>query len=159
MTTSIIHETAATEERGMPLAADETAPQTPYTEEAPDATVRRTTPIPTSLTPIQSTYVHPSRIRRPPEKLNLYSVYHMTARRALKENPGEALPIIRQELETLLRKGVFRGRDYASLTENQRKGIIRSQMNVTQKYAPSSDGNGRVKDKLKARLVYIYIAV
>lgn len=26
-------------------------------------------------------------------------------------------------------------------------------MNVTQKYTPSSDGNGRVKDKLKARLV------
>ena len=45
------------------------------------------------------------------------------------------------------------GRDYATLTDPQRKSIIRSQMNVTQKYAPSSDGNGRIKDKLKARLV------
>ena len=98
-------------------------------------------------------YAHPQRIRRPPEKLNLLSVYHITARRALKENPNEALPVIRQELETLLRKGVFHGIEYTSLTQTQRKGIIRSQMNVTQKYAPSSDGNGRIKDKLKARLV------
>lgn len=77
----------------------------------------------------------------------------MTAKRALKENPDGALPVIRQELETLLRKRVFHGRDYATLTDSQRKSIIRSQMNVTQKYAPSSDGNGRIKDKLKARLV------
>ena len=107
----------------------------------------------TSPTPTPVPYVHPQRIRRPPEKLNLLSVYHITARRALKENPNEALPVIRQELETLLRKGVFHGIEYASLTQAQRKGIIRSQMNVTQKYAPSSDGNGRIKDKLKARLV------
>ena len=77
----------------------------------------------------------------------------MTAKRALEENPDGALPVIRQELETLLRKRVFHGRDYATLTDSQRKSIIRSQMNVTQKYAPSSDGNGRIKDKLKARLV------
>jgi Reverse transcriptase (RNA-dependent DNA polymerase) len=77
----------------------------------------------------------------------------MTAKRALREDPDGALPVIRQELETLLRKRVFHGRDYTSLTDTQRKSIIRSQMNVTQKYAPSSDGNGRVKDKLKARLV------
>ena len=74
----------------------------------------------------------------------------MTAKRTLKENPDGALPVIRQELETLLRKRVFHGRDYATLTDSQRKS---SQMNVTQKYAPSSDGNGRIKDKLKARLV------
>ena len=77
----------------------------------------------------------------------------MTARKALKENPDEALQVIRKELETLLRKKAFHGRNYDDLTQEQRKGIIRSQMNVTQKYAPSSDGNGRVKDKLKARLV------
>ena len=107
----------------------------------------------TSIAPAPLPYAHPQRIRRPPEKLNLLSVYHITARRALKENPNEALPVIRQELETLLRKGVFHGIEYTSLTQTQRKGIIRSQMNVTQKYAPSSDGNGRIKDKLKARLV------
>jgi hypothetical protein len=98
-------------------------------------------------------YVHPQRTRRPPEKLNLLSIYHITARRALKENPKEALPVIRQEVEILQHKRVFHGIEYKSLTQTQTKGIIRSQMNVTQKYAPSSDGNGRIKDKLKARLV------
>jgi hypothetical protein len=71
----------------------------------------------------------------------------------LKESRDEVMPVIKKELETLLRKGVFHGRDYSTLTDKQRKGIIRSQMNITQKYAPSSDGNGRIKDKLKARLV------
>ena len=66
----------------------------------------------------------------------------MTARKALKESPDEALPVIRQELETLLRKKVFRGRNYEDLTQAQRKGIIRSQMNVTQKYAPYRNGTG-----------------
>jgi hypothetical protein len=73
----------------------------------------------------------------------------MTARKALYE----ALPVIRKELEKLLRKKAFHGKDYNELDHAQRKGIIRSQMNVTQKYAPSSDGNGRIKAKLKARLV------
>jgi hypothetical protein len=91
--------------------------------------------------------------QRPPEKHNLYSVYHITAKRALREFPDEAMPVIRQELETLVRKGVFHGREYSTLDEQERKRIIRSQMNITQKFAPSSDGNGRIKDKLKARLV------
>ena len=134
----------APDERDTPLAAD---PPYNTVEVEPASAV----PMPSAKPPPM--YVHPTRVRRPPEKLNLYGVYHMTAKRALKENPDGALPVIRQELETLLRKRVFHGRDYATLTDPQRKSIIRSQMNVTQKYAPSSDGNGRVKDKLKARLV------
>jgi Reverse transcriptase (RNA-dependent DNA polymerase) len=77
----------------------------------------------------------------------------MTARKASKESPDEAIPVIKKELVTLLDKHAFHGVKYDNLNPGQRKGIIRSQMNVTQKYAPSSDGNGRVKDKLKARLV------
>jgi hypothetical protein len=59
----------------------------------------------------------------------------MTARKAIKENPDVAIPVIRKELETLLRLKAFHGRDYDELEPGQRKGIIRSQMNVTQKYA------------------------
>ena len=138
----------APDERDTPLAADEATTQLINTTEAEPISA-----LPPPSPKKAPTYVHPTRIRRPPEKLNLYGVYHMTAKRALKENPDGALPVIRQELETLLRKRVFHGRDYATLTDSQRKSIIRSQMNVTQKYAPSSDGNGRIKDKLKARLV------
>ena len=57
------------------------------------------------------------------------------------------------ELSTMLKKRVFHGVHIDSLTTEQRSAILHSCMNVTQKFAPSSDGKGRVKDKLKARLV------
>ena len=57
------------------------------------------------------------------------------------------------ELSTMLKKRVFHGVHIDSLTSEQRSAILHSCMNVTQKFAPSSDGKGRVKDKLKARLV------
>ena len=77
----------------------------------------------------------------------------MTATRALREDPTTARPAIEAELKTLIDKGVFRPVRTSTLTEAQRKGIIRSQLNVTQKYLPTTDGAGRVKDKVKARLV------
>jgi Reverse transcriptase (RNA-dependent DNA polymerase) len=95
----------------------------------------------------------PKRDRRPPERLNLYSVFHITAKRALREDPATARPAIEKELKTLIDKGVFRPVKVSSLTPTQRAGIIRSQLNVTQKYLPTTDGTGRVKDKVKARLV------
>ena len=105
-------------------------------------------------------YSHPQRERRPPDRLNLHhtvptllSAFHITARRALKENREQAEPAIMAELATLLTKKVFHAVDIQSLTPLQQKGILNSTMNVTQKFAPSSDGKGRVKDKLKARLV------
>ena len=100
-------------------------------------------------------YVHPQRDRRPPDRLNLtlLSSFHVTARKAIKENRAEAVPAIEAELRSLLHKKAFHGIHVSSLTETQRKGIINSTMNITQKFSPSSDGNGRVKDKLKARLV------
>lgn len=105
-------------------------------------------------------YIHPQRERRPPDRLNLnittptlLSAFHITARRALKENREQAEPAIMAELATLLTKKVFHAVDIQSLTPQQQKGILNSTMNVTQKFAPSSDGKGRIKDKLKARLV------
>ena len=92
---------------------------------------------------------YPSRERKPPNRLTL----HMTAKRALREDPATARPAIEAELKTLISKGVFRPILTSTLTESQRRGIIRSQLNVTQKYLPTTDGAGRVKDKVKARLV------
>lgn len=74
----------------------------------------------------------PIRDRRPPDRLNL----HMTAKRALREDPATARPAIEAELRTLIAKGVFRPVKLASLTSVQRSGIIRSQLNVT----PAHDG-------------------
>jgi hypothetical protein len=36
----------------------------------------------------------PIRYRRPPDRLNLYSIFHMTAKRALREDPATARPAI-----------------------------------------------------------------
>ena len=95
----------------------------------------------------------PVRDRRPPDRLNLYSVFHITARRALREDPATARPAIEAELKTLISKGVSRPVQVSTLTPTQRAGIIRSQLNFTQTYLPTTDGEGRVKDKVKARLV------
>ena len=96
---------------------------------------------------------YPVRERKPPNRLSLTSVYHMTAKRALREDPTTARPAIEAELRTLIAKGVFRPIKQSTLTEEQRRSVIRSQLNVTQKYLPTTDGAGRVKDKVKARLV------
>jgi Reverse transcriptase (RNA-dependent DNA polymerase) len=58
-----------------------------------------------------------------------------------------------QELRTMLDKKVFSPVLQSTLSSEQKRRIIRSQLNITQKYLPSSDGQGRTKDRLKARLV------
>ena len=105
--------------------------------------------------PTAQPYSHPQRDRRPPDRLNLtlLSSFHVTSNKALKENRAEAEPAILLELRNLLNKKAFHGIHISSLTDLQRRGIINSTMNITQKFTPSSDGQGRVKDKLKARLV------
>ena len=103
------------------------------------------------LTPTVPRY--PTRERKPPNRLSLTSVFHITAKRALREDPTTARPAIEAELRTLIAKGVFRPVKQNTLTEEQRRSVIRSQLNVTQKYLPTTDGAGRVKDKVKARLV------
>ena len=85
--------------------------------------------------------------------MSLTSVFHITAKRALREDPSTARPAIEAELRTLIEKGVFRPIKHSTLTEDQRRSVIRSQLNVTQKYLPTTDGTGRIKDKVKARLV------
>ena len=96
---------------------------------------------------------YPVRERKPPNRLSLTSVFHITAKRALREDPATARPAIEAELRTLIAKGVFRPVKSSTLTADQRRSVIRSQLNVTQKYLPTTDGTGRIKDKVKARLV------
>jgi hypothetical protein len=108
-------------------------------------------PAPRSIPPPVSQ--RPTRDRRPPDRLNLCSIFHITAKRALREDPATARPAIEAELKTLIDKGVFRPVKTSTLSPTQRAGIIRSQLNVTQKYLPTTDGTGRVKDRVKARLV------
>jgi Reverse transcriptase (RNA-dependent DNA polymerase) len=144
----------APEERDTPLSSDLSTAIAETNDDPGDIDgPEPTTPAPPPAMAAPQPHVYPTRTRRAPDRLNLLCVNHMTARKALKENPDEALPVIRKELETLLRKKAFHATDYNELDHAQRKGIIRSQINVTQKYAPSSDGKGRIKDKLKARLV------
>jgi hypothetical protein len=50
-------------------------------------------------------------------------------------------------------KGDFRLVRTSILRPAQRVSIIRSQLNITQKYLPTTDGAGRIKDKVKANLV------
>ena len=77
----------------------------------------------------------------------------MTVKRAMAENKAETGPAILLELTNLTNKSVFRGRHLHDLTPLQRKNIIPSHMNISVKVAPTSDGSGRTRDKVKARLV------
>ena len=107
--------------------------------------------------------LRPTRTRRAPDRLNLlahtqpsevYSCYHITARRAMKEIKDIAEPAIMLELANITKMGVLRGRHLRELSPTQVKKIIPSQMNVTTKVDPASDGQGRiVTTKAKARLV------
>ena len=108
-------------------------------------------------------YNHPTRTRRSPDRLNLMAAtnesdprsiaLNMTVKRAMIENKTETEPAIQLELSNLTQKAVFRGRHYQDLTPSQRSNIIPSHMNITVKVAPTSDGTGRTRDKVKARLV------
>ena len=146
-----------------------------------------------------ATYTHPTRNRRPPDRLNLVAAtgeldprspipdpqsaksdsrpfksdprsdprsansdprsdprsiaLNMTVKRAMAENKAETGPAILLELTNLTNKSVFRGRHLHDLTPLQRKNIIPSHMNISVKVAPTSDGSGRTRDKVKARLV------
>ena len=77
----------------------------------------------------------------------------MTARRAMKEIPTIARPVINEDLTNLTKKGVLTGRHWVDLTPTQRTRILRSHTNVTHKVTPASDGTGRTMDKVKARHV------
>jgi Reverse transcriptase (RNA-dependent DNA polymerase) len=94
-----------------------------------------------------------TRERKSPDRLTLICMAHITAKRALREDEENARPAIEAELRTMLDKKVFSPVLQSTLSSEQKRRIIRSQLNITQKYLPSSDGQGRTKDRLKARLV------
>ena len=72
----------------------------------------------------------------------------------MKDCPEIAGPAIILELTNLTRKKVIRGRHLKDLTEAQRRKTIPSQMNITSKVDPTSDGTGRTPTiGAKARFV------
>jgi hypothetical protein len=78
---------------------------------------------------------------------------HITARAGICDNPAKALPAIIKEITGLLKKDAFHGLHFADLSERARKGIIPSGFNLNRKFLPSSEGQGRVEDVYKGRLV------
>ena len=82
-----IEESAALEERDAPLTAESSTITVDTHSDIADANGPGPTANPT---PFQQ-----------PHRLNVSCVYHMTARKAIKKNPDEAIPVIRKELETL----------------------------------------------------------
>ena len=113
--------------------------ETSQTSEAPDEQVAE----PRGTTPADP-HVYPTCIRRPP--VYLMSIYHITAMRALREYPATVRPAIEAKLGTMLEMGVFTPVYRNDLTAFHRKNIIRSQLNITQKFLPSSDNSRRTKD-------------
>ena len=78
----------------------------------------------------------------------------MTVTRALKLFPDKATAPIESEVKSLLTKGTFSGEHMVQLTPTQTKKILkilRSNMNVVEKYLPTLNSNGdRQIDKAKA---------
>ena len=75
----------------------------------------------------------PQRTRKAPDRLNLavisdhpllLSVFHISARKALRDNKEEAEPAIMLELSTMLKKCAFHGVHIDSLTTEQRSAIL-----------------------------------
>ena len=71
------------------------------------------------------------------DKMALLSAMHMTAKRAMREDPVQTEPAIIKELQNLTDKTVLRGIHLHQLTPYQRRRILRSQMNVNKKVTPS----------------------
>ena len=104
-----------------------------------------------------------SRIRRPIDRLNLAAVSpaqkpsvhyaNMSVSRALKLFPEKTNIAMESEVKSLLSKNTFSGARRHTLTGDQQKRILRSHMNVVEKYLPTLDDTGnRAIDKVKARL-------
>ena len=108
-----------------------------------------------------------TRVRKPVDRLNLgaqaasleqlendkpHTWALMSVPRALKLFPGPTASAIKSEVTSLLAKGTFSAVDRGSLTPGQQKRILRSIMNVTEKFLPTVDSSGnRELDKIKAR--------
>ena len=78
------------------------------------------------------------------EKFN----YHMSVKQALKSYGDKAVGSLCKEMLQMHEKGVWQGVHFSSLTDAERRGIIRSRMFLKMKYLSTGE-----EDKLKARLV------
>ena len=118
-------------------------------------------PEPDIFTPRRS-----QRVRKPPSRYLsvttqdenssmealLQHVCGMTTTKALKQFPKEALDAMRSEVTSLLGKSTFDGVLIHELSPDQRKKILRTIMNITEKWLPDLDEKGtRLLDKIKAR--------
>lgn len=99
-----------------------------------------------------------ARIRKPVTRLNLHTTTgivhaHMTVSRAMRLFPDKTMAAMEGEVKSLLGKQTFSGVHKGALTFTQRQRILRSNMNVVEKYLPTLDATGnRAIDKVKARL-------
>ena len=84
--------------------ASEEDTSTPQEQPSQQESMKRTTCAARVVAPFICSY----RERRPPNKLNLLSIYHMTAKRALRETPDTDKPAIESELRTPVSNEVFR---------------------------------------------------
>ena len=118
-------------------------------------------PEPDTFTPRRS-----QRVRKPPSRYLsvttheedssmeelIQQVCGMTTTKALKQFPKEALEAMRSEITSLLGKSTFDGVMIHELSPEQKKKILRTIMNVTEKWLPDLDEKGtRMLDKIKAR--------
>ena len=104
-----------------------------------------------------------TRIRRPIDRLNLVAVSpgethrvhyaNMSVARAMRLFPEKTALAMESEVKSLLSKLTFSGARRDNLTQDQRRKILRSHMNVVEKYLPTLDETGnRAVDEVKARL-------
>ena len=165
-------EDSIVEENPFPTSLEVSGPEDPGYEipneihepySTPPANVRTTQPVAPVEMREKST-----RIRKPVDRLNLGAVGEsketqqttggsewlmMTVPRALKLFPEKTVLAIESEVKSLLAKGTFTGVHIYDLTVSQKKKILRSNMNVVEKYLPTLNSAGdREVDKVKARL-------
>ena len=105
-----------------------------------------------------------TRTRRAPERYNLattvdsmttenYLQSHMSVSRGLRMFKEKTSVAIEGEVKSLLAKKTFSGVDVSAWSVDKKKKILRSIMNVVEKYHPTLDEKGdRSVDKVKARL-------
>ena len=152
--------------------SDEVLEPTESVEEIPEDISEADTPVQANV----RTYTPPrlvepreksTRIRKPVNRLNLVATEvpeevvetpnhdfwsMMTVSRALRLFPEKTTSAIESEVKSLLEKETFSGVHITALSQTQRQKILRSNMNVVEKYLPylDSDGNRKI-DKVKAR--------
>ena len=105
-----------------------------------------------------------SRLKKPIDRLNLTAEevsiqaheidypHVLSVTRGLKLFPEKTALAIESEVTSLLAKGTFSGVHMSQLTQPQRNKILRSIMNITEKFLPTlnSEGNREI-DKVKDR--------